>query len=162
KRQGFEDEEKTKGSGLTVAGEIIGTAGYMSPEQVRGDTVDFRSDQFSLGVVLFEMIAGKRPFVGNSVLETLASILRDEPPILGELNGATPPPVQWIVERCLAKDPRTRYDSTGDLAMLGDQVVRPKTGKSLLKPLSLPVPRTMMVGRDEALARARSLILRED
>ncbi len=97
----------------TDPGTILGTVSYMSPEQAQGHPAGYRSDQFSLGVVLYEMLAGKRPFHGPSSAETLAAIIRAEP----EPFGATvPAPVRWILDRLLAKDPADRYDSTRDLA----------------------------------------------
>jgi eukaryotic-like serine/threonine-protein kinase len=95
------------------AGGPIGTVGYMSPEQVRGDAVDFRSDQFSLGCLLYELLSGREPFPGPTPEQALAAVLATEPPPLG--RGA-PRTVSWIVERCLAKDPDDRYGSTRDLA----------------------------------------------
>jgi Tol biopolymer transport system component len=100
----------------TREGSILGTTAYMSPEQASGKPADFRSDQFSFGVVLYELATGSRPFQGSTALETLAAIVRDEPPSLASvLPGATPSLV-WIVERCLAKEPGRRYGSTADLA----------------------------------------------
>jgi len=101
---------------VTESGVILGTAGYMSPEQACGDLVDFRSDQFSLGTILYEMLAGKRPFRGGSIPETLAAIIGAEAEPLVVLRPETPPPLRWIVERCLAKDPEERYSATRDLA----------------------------------------------
>ena len=101
---------------LTSEGVVLGTVAYMSPEQARGETVDFRSDQFSLGVVLYEMLTGKRPFEGASAAETLAAIIREEPEPLMKLDPKLPAPLVWIVQRCLSKDPEERYASTKDLA----------------------------------------------
>ena len=99
---------------LTTPGAIVGTVGYMSPEQARGEAADYRSDQFSLGVMLYELATGKKAFDRGSAIETLSAILRDDPE-LGELS-ALPGPFCWIVERCLAKEPEARYASTRDLA----------------------------------------------
>ena len=101
---------------LTSEGAVVGTVAYMSPEQARGLPVDHRSDQFSLGIVLYEMLAGHRPFKGASVAETLTAIIREEPEPISNEGPPIPAPVRWIVERCLAKDPAGRYDTTGDLA----------------------------------------------
>jgi eukaryotic-like serine/threonine-protein kinase len=112
------------GAGATVTavipethpGMVLGTVGYMSPEQARGATVEFRSDQFSLGTLLYEMLTGTRPFQRESSAQTLAAIIEDDPAPVSELNPKTPVPVRWIVERCLAKEAEERYASTRDLA----------------------------------------------
>ncbi len=101
---------------LTEEGAAVGTVAYMSPEQARGETVEFRSDQFSLGIVLYEMLAGTRPFKGASVAETLTAIIREEPEPLAVSAPQVPAPVRWLVERLLAKDAHGRYESTADLA----------------------------------------------
>jgi Tol biopolymer transport system component len=101
---------------LTDRGVIAGTVAYMSPEQASGRSVDHRSDQFSLGIVLFEMLAGTRPFAGATVAETLTAIIREEPAALPTGGSGVAAPVRWIVERLLAKEPGGRYDSTRDLA----------------------------------------------
>jgi Tol biopolymer transport system component/predicted Ser/Thr protein kinase len=100
----------------TQPGTVLGTAGYMSPEQASGHPVDFRSDQFSLGSILYEMAAGQKAFQRKTGAETLVAIIREEPPPLSHLAPKAPAPVRWIVERCLAKDPEERYASTKDLA----------------------------------------------
>jgi Tol biopolymer transport system component len=88
----------------------------MSPEQASGRPVDHRSDQFSLGIVLFEMLAGTRPFKGATAAETLTAIIREEPAPLGTTASGVPAPLRWVVERLLAKEPGGRYDSTRDFA----------------------------------------------
>ncbi|WP_243324413.1 serine/threonine-protein kinase [Geothrix sp. SG200] len=100
----------------TGTGMVVGTASYMSPEQATGKPVGFASDQFSLGVVLYEMVAGKCPFVGDSMAETLAAIVRDEPAPLEGLAQGIPAGLASIIQRCLAKDPAERYGSDGELA----------------------------------------------
>ena len=100
----------------TEPGVVMGTVGYMSPEQATGKAVDFRSDQFSFGTIFYEMATGRRAFARGSAPETLAAIIREEPEPIAALNAKTPAPVRWIVERCLAKEPRNRYASTEDLA----------------------------------------------
>jgi serine/threonine protein kinase len=97
---------------LTDAGSILGTAAYMSPEQALGQNTDFRSDQFSFGLMLYELAAGKQAFAKGSGIEVMAAIVREEPPPLEE---KLPPPLRWIIDRCLAKDPQQRYESTRDL-----------------------------------------------
>jgi serine/threonine protein kinase len=103
-------------SGGTSPGVVMGTVGYMSPEQASGHPVDFRSDQFSLGSLLYEMATGKQPFRKPTAAQTLAAIIQDEPEPVEAANPAIPVPVRWIVERCLAKEPNGRYASTQDLA----------------------------------------------
>jgi eukaryotic-like serine/threonine-protein kinase len=100
----------------TQPGTVMGTAGYMSPEQASGQAVDFRSDQFTLGAILYEMATGKRAFQRKTGAETLVAIIREEPEPISQLAPKAPAPVRWIVERCLAKDPEERYASTKDLA----------------------------------------------
>jgi serine/threonine protein kinase len=100
----------------TQPGTVMGTAGYMSPEQASGQPVDFRSDQFTLGSILYEMATGKKAFQRKTGAETLVAIIKEEPEPLSQAAPKAPAPVRWIVERCLAKDPEERYASTKDLA----------------------------------------------
>ena len=100
----------------TREGAVVGTAGYMSPEQASGQPVDFRSDQFSFGVLVYELLSGKRAFQRPTRAETLAAIIREEPEPLGVLSPKVPAPLRWLVERCLAKLPEDRYASTRDLS----------------------------------------------
>ena len=100
----------------TEAGIVLGTIGYMSPEQATGRPVDYRSDQFALGAMLYEMASGQRAFARPTAVETLSAILKDEPPPLAAVNPGAPEPFDWIVRRCLAKEPEDRYHSTRDLA----------------------------------------------
>jgi Tol biopolymer transport system component/predicted Ser/Thr protein kinase len=104
------------GSLGTVPGTVMGTVGYMSPEQASGREVDYRSDQFSLGSILYELATGQRAFQRNTGAETLTAIIREEPVPVGQANPRVPAPVRWIVERCLAKEPEERFASTKDLA----------------------------------------------
>ncbi len=100
----------------TEAGVVMGTVGYMSPEQALGKPLDFRSDQFSFGSIAYEMATGRRAFERASAPETLAAIIREEPEPIRTAASAAPAPLSWFVERCLAKDPEERYASTRDLA----------------------------------------------
>jgi Tol biopolymer transport system component len=95
---------------------VMGTITYMSPEQAAGRQVDFESDQFSFGSILYEIVTGKRAFDRPTKPETLAAIIREEPEPIGVVSPGTPPQLRWIVERCLAKAPRDRYGATVDLA----------------------------------------------
>jgi hypothetical protein len=100
----------------TTPGVVVGTVGYMSPEQAGAQTLDFRSDQFAFGSTLYEMATGKRAFQKKTAIDTLSAILNDEPEPMGAVSPHTPVPLRWIVERCLAKEPEERYASTRDLA----------------------------------------------
>jgi len=100
----------------TSPGMLLGTVSYMSPEQAAGEAIDFRSDQFALGSILYEMATGKRAFSRKTSVDTLSSILNEEPEWVSSLNPQVSPPLRWIIERCLAKDPDGRYVSTRDLA----------------------------------------------
>ena len=109
-------EAMTELSPNTAIGVLLGTAGYMSPEQVRGLPADYRSDQFALGSMLYELATGRKAFERNSMVQTLSAIIEDEPRPIAELNPSFPPPARWTIERCLAKEPDGRYASTLDLA----------------------------------------------
>ena len=131
------DETRTR---QTLPGAVVGTLEYMSPEQASGQVVDFRSDQFSFGSVLYEMLTGKSAFQRGSMAETLAAILRDQLAPLRALNSEAPAPLCWVVERCLDKRPEQRYASTRDLArdllamrerLTEVPVVRPVSGPAI-------------------------------
>jgi Tol biopolymer transport system component len=100
----------------TTPGAVIGTVGYMSPEQASARPVDFRSDQFSFGSILYEMATGRRAFQKKTAVETLSAILNEEPEPVGAISPQAPTPLRWIVERCLAKEPEDRYAASRDLA----------------------------------------------
>jgi serine/threonine protein kinase len=100
----------------TSAGIVMGTVAYMSPEQASGRSVDFRSDQFAFGAILYELLSGRSAFRRPSPAETLSAVMRDEPEPVRAIQPAVPPHLTWILDRCLAKDPEGRYASTRDLA----------------------------------------------
>ena len=102
-------------SDLTDAGLIVGTVGYMSPEQAEGRVVDARSDIFSFGVLLYEMVTGGKPFSGDTPLQTLSSILKDSPPSVLEIAPGTPPELSRVIDRCLRKDPDRRWQHIQDV-----------------------------------------------
>src|SRR4030095_12976450 len=100
----------------TTPGVVVGTVGYMSPEQASAAVIDFRSDQFARGAILYEMATGKRAFQRKTAVDTLSAILNEEPEPVESLSPQAPVPLRWIVERCLAKEPEDRYGTTRDLA----------------------------------------------
>src|SRR5262249_38236952 len=99
----------------TSPGVVLGTVGYMSPEQAAGQPMDFRSDQFSFGSILYEMATGKRAFQKGTAVDTLSAILHEEPKPISQVSPEAPAPLRWIVERCLNKAPESRYAATRDL-----------------------------------------------
>src|SRR5580700_6436064 len=100
----------------TEAGMVLGTAGYMSPEQVRGKVLDARSDIFSFGAILYEMLSGKRAFHGETPADTMSSILKEDPADLSETNRNVSPALERIVQHCLEKNPEARFHSASDIA----------------------------------------------
>ncbi len=151
---------------MTESGTVMGTVGYMSPEQATGGEIDFRSDQFSFGSVLYEMVTGSPAFQKKTHAETMAAILRDEPERLGARTLQAPAPFIWIVERCLAKDPKQRYASTRDLARdlaaVRDRLADAPARKSEPRPNNLPAQRTAFIGREREAADLRQLLRRAD
>ena len=100
----------------TEPGTVMGTLGYMSPEQLRGQTADHRSDIFSLGAILYEMLAGRRPFLASTPVDTIGAILKEEPPELSETAEGLAPGLERIARRCLEKNPEARFQTARDLA----------------------------------------------
>jgi predicted ATPase/serine/threonine protein kinase len=165
------ENEDLSGSCTTAALEtqadmVVGTVEYMSPEQASGRPLDFRSDQFSFGLVLYEMASGKHAFHKRTQAQTLLAIVRDEARPLGSLIPDAPPPLCWVVERCLAKEPEKRYFSTRDLARdlaaIRDRLSDLEVKRKEARPSNLPAPGTAFVGRDKELAAAKELLLRKD
>ena len=127
---------------LTGEGRIVGTVAYMSPEQAEGKPVDHRSDIFSLGVMLYELATGERPFTGDTPVSTMTSILRDTPRSISELNQALPRDLALIVRRCLAKNPEQRTQSAKDLRnQLADLQHAMDSGELLASTASAQAPR---------------------
>src|SRR5580658_6825224 len=114
--RGAKGVEATLTSSPTEAGVVMGTAGYMAPEQVRGAAIDSRTDIFAFGAVLYEMISGKRAFRRDTAAETMTAILKEEPPELSEMDQPISPGLERIVRRCLEKQPEQRFQSAKDLA----------------------------------------------
>src|SRR5712692_6204034 len=100
----------------TGPGVVMGTVGYMSPEQVRGQKVDHRSDIFSFGAILYEMLSGRRAFHRESTADTISAILKEHPPDLSETNQRISPALERLVNHCLEKNPEERFHSASDLA----------------------------------------------
>jgi eukaryotic-like serine/threonine-protein kinase len=137
----------------TKTGTVMGTVGYISPEQVRGGRVDPRSDIFSLGCILYEMATGRRAFCGENPGETLAAILRDEPKDPGDLVPDLPENLRLVILRCLSKYPDSRLESARDLSfalkMAAHETARPSSGrpaKRRIRPLFMVVGAAAAVG----------------
>jgi tRNA A-37 threonylcarbamoyl transferase component Bud32/Tol biopolymer transport system component len=124
----------------TQAGMILGTASYMSPEQARGASGDHRSDVFSFGVVLFEMLTGRQPFQGDTVSDVLASVLAREPD-LAALPQDLPPRLTHLIRRCLDKHPKRRWQAMGDVRYELDEIAKDPTAPAQAAPvLAAPLP----------------------
>ena len=119
------------GNSPTVAGVILGTAAYMSPEQARGKRVDRRADIFAFGCVLYEMLTGRQVFGGDTVSDTLAAVLRADPD-WDALPAGTPPAIRKLLQRCLDKDPRQRLRDIGEARIVIEAVLRGETGETAL------------------------------
>jgi tetratricopeptide (TPR) repeat protein len=111
--------------GLTRTGEVLGTPDYLAPEQARGEKVDGRSDLYALGLIWFEMLSGERPFHGGSLLEVIAQHMSGRTRTLRDVGVAVPAPVDAVLRRCLAPDPKDRYADTGELIADLDDLRRP-------------------------------------
>jgi serine/threonine protein kinase len=160
---GHSRRDRTTTEETREEGAVLGTSGYMSPEQASGQTVDFRSDQFSFGALMYEMLTGQRAFHRATRAETLAAVIREEPDPVGAVEPRVPLALRWIVERCLAKLPEDRYVSTRDLArdlqVLRDhfsQVEGPGEGARLALLSGARRSRTMLSG---GLAAAVALLV---
>jgi serine/threonine-protein kinase len=129
----------------TQPGRILGTTPYMSPEQASGGTIDFRSDQFALGALLYEAATGKAAFARDTPAETVAAVLRDTPPMGAAIPPALPPGFRRIVARCLSKDPADRYASTHDLARDLADLAR-GSGEPLAQPRGRRWSRALLAG----------------
>jgi predicted ATPase len=141
---------------------LLGTPGYLSPEVVRGEPLDQRSDQFSLGATLYEMATGARAFAGRTVLEILAGTLFDDPPSLAEARPDLPAELIQAVERCLRKDQSERYPSTRELleelrALRRAPVVQPRA-EARRRPVALPAQRTRLIGRQREIQEIERML----
>jgi predicted ATPase len=148
------------GDTATGVGIVLGTIGYMSPEQARGSTIGPQTDQFSFGAILYEMLTGTRAFNRSTTVDILSALLKDDPPSVASLAPQTPQPLAWLVERCLSKDPARRYASTSDLVRdlraIRDRLheaPRPLRDAPAYRP---PAPRTPLIGRERDVAAVRA------
>jgi predicted ATPase/predicted Ser/Thr protein kinase len=159
-------QTRTLSSWQTQPGTIVGTVQYMSPEQAAGAALDFRSDQFSFGLVLYEMVTGKRAFPRSTAAETLVAIMREQAEPIAVQNPDAPAPLCWAIERCLAKDPDKRYVSTRDLARelaaIRDRFSEKPGRQAEPRASNIPVQRTAFVGREKEIAAAKELLLSKD
>jgi predicted ATPase len=145
---------------LSAPGQVVGTAPYMAPEQLRGESVDGRADLFALGIMLFELATGRRPFEGSTVGTVSSAILRDPPPSLASVRADASAELVRVVSRCLEKEPRARYQTALDVGnelrrarTTGSASAPPETaGAAILKPP--PVPSTPLLGREQNLESA--------
>ncbi|HEY5611251.1 MAG TPA: serine/threonine-protein kinase, partial [Thermoanaerobaculia bacterium] len=141
----------------TREGIVLGTVGYMSPEQVQGKPFDHRSDIFSFGCILYEATTGRKPFAADSDIETLHKILHDKPPAIDGFNAAAPAELRRMIRRCLAKDPDKRYQSMKDLAIELDELVEEFDELSVVSTSrgpdsSLSAPRVFVPPRRSAIS----------
>ncbi|MGN6184131.1 MAG: protein kinase domain-containing protein [Thermoanaerobaculia bacterium] len=129
----------------TSPGTVIGTVGYMSPEQVRGQSVDGRSDIFSFGTLMYEMVAGEHPFRGDSPADTMSAILREDPPELSSKNPNVTPGLERVIRHCMEKSPEQRFQSARDLAFHLDML---SSGSGTMPTVETPrIPqRTFLLG----------------
>jgi eukaryotic-like serine/threonine-protein kinase len=123
-------------------GEVLGTVGYMAPEQVRGKSADHRADLFAFGTVLYEMISGQRAFRGDSSVEVMNAILKEDPPEIASAERNVPPAIDRIIRRCLEKSPDERFQSARDVAFALEAISAPSTGSG-----SAPIVKASSKGR---------------
>ncbi|HKQ77547.1 MAG TPA: protein kinase [Blastocatellia bacterium] len=137
---------------ITTPGTVMGTAAYMSPEQMRGQETDHRSDIFSFGLVFYEMLAGRHAFQGESLAVTMAAILNDEPPEFSGISGQVSPQIELIVARCLEKQPARRFQTASDLGFALEALtssgtkLKEETASSATKTVTAPPWR---IGREK-------------
>jgi eukaryotic-like serine/threonine-protein kinase len=141
----------------TDAGMVMGTVGYMSPEQVRGKPADHRSDLFSFGAILYEMLSGKRAFHADTPADMMSAILKDDPPELSETNRVVPPGLERIVHHCLEKNQAQRFQSASDVAFNLEALTEISgTSKSGIQAVASPVRRRWLLPALIALLIAAS------
>ena len=136
---------------LTDPGSVVGTVGYMSPEQVRGQAVDHRSDIFSFGAVLYEMVSGRRAFRGESAIETLNAILKEEPAELTSTSPNVAPALERVVWHCLEKSPERRFQSASDIAFALESLTGVTSHPSQQTLASIASPRSSILTRERLI-----------
>ncbi|MDX1389798.1 MAG: serine/threonine-protein kinase, partial [Acidobacteriota bacterium] len=140
-------DSQTISADMTREGRVMGTVAYMSPEQARGLPVDSRSDLFSFGIVLYEVVTGKKPFLGSTPTDTLTSILRDTPPPPMEANAEIAPELERIINKCLEKRPDDRYQHADEIVVdlrrlrrqTDSQSVQTVSGVTAIRPAPRPL-----------------------
>ncbi|MFN0152641.1 MAG: protein kinase domain-containing protein [bacterium] len=137
---------------MSTSGQIVGTVPYMAPEQVRGGAIDGRTDVFALGIVLYELATGRRPFDGSTAADVTSAILRDAPAPLMSARADLPADLDRIVARCLEKEPRARFQTALDVSDELRRARLTREGSAIAKPP--PTPSTPLLGRDETLDSA--------
>jgi hypothetical protein len=142
----------------TGAGMVLGTVGYMSPEQVRAQPVDARTDIFSLGAILYEMVSGKRAFQGDTPADTMSAILREEPPPLNAASAVVPPALERVVRHCLEKNPYERFQSARDLKFDLSEISPSSASSSGQIPGASARPSSSTFGRTALLTTGAALL----
>jgi len=151
------------GATQTADGLIIGTVPYMSPEQARGDPADFRSDQFALGVMLYELTTATHPFKRETAVQTLSAIIADDPPDPAQITPTLPVVVRWLIRRLLAKNPRQRYAHTADLAAdlrtIRENLSEATSASGVTAPVIVARPRWQLAAAATTLLAVTALIV---
>ena len=160
-----DDQVRLVGFGLgdtASSSEGAEASAYMAPERARGEVADYRSDQFSFGAVLYEMATGHPAFSGSTEIDTLAAVIHVDPEPVSRFNPEVPMPLQWAIERCLAKNPRDRYPSMHslctDIASVAE-TVKTATSARFAPAHNLPAQRTPLIGREQELREIKELVL---
>jgi len=160
------DRPRDETVAMTGTGIVMGTPEYMSPEQAAGQPVDFRSDQFAFGVLMYELLSARRPFRRASAVMTAAAVIAETPEPLARLCPDLPPPLWWAIERCLAKRREDRYASTEELhrelLTIQARISEVRSLPASMPAANLPAVATSFVGRETATADVRRLLERDE
>jgi len=144
---------------VTKSGAVVGTVAYMSPEQLRGKPVDHRSDVFSVGAILYEMLTGRRAFLGETEVDTMTAVLREEPPELDVSRGRVPASLRNIIRHCLEKEPENRFQSGKDLAFALEALSGSSEGRGGLYRNLRPLTSKMLLGTAGGALLAAALLV---